>query len=61
MQTVCGAIGSGILLVRKLFLHSTFLDQLVKTATNDSTEEACECILEYYTSIICGSFCSPFL
>jgi hypothetical protein len=28
----------------------------VKSATNDSTEEACECILEYYTSIICGFF-----
>jgi hypothetical protein len=32
----------------------------VKTATNDSTEEACKCILDYYTSVICGSFWSPF-
>jgi hypothetical protein len=31
MQTVGGVIGSGILLVRKLFLHSTFFDQLVKS------------------------------
>jgi hypothetical protein len=43
-----------------MFLHSTFLDQLVKAATNDSTEEACECILEYYTSIICGFFSVTF-
>jgi hypothetical protein len=28
----------------------------VKSATNDSTEEACKCILEYYTSIICRFF-----
>jgi hypothetical protein len=32
----------------------------VKSATNDSTEEACKCILEYYTSIICGFFLVAF-
>jgi hypothetical protein len=32
----------------------------VKSATNDSTEEACKCILEYYTSIICGFFSVAF-
>jgi hypothetical protein len=30
-------------------------------ATNDNTEEVCKCILEYYTSIICGSFWLPFV
>jgi hypothetical protein len=32
----------------------------VKSATNDSTEEACKCILEYYTLIICGFFSVTF-
>jgi hypothetical protein len=32
----------------------------VKSATNDSTEEACKCILEYYTSIICVFFSVAF-
>jgi hypothetical protein len=32
----------------------------VKSATNDSTEEACKCILDYYTSIICGFFSVAF-
>jgi hypothetical protein len=33
----------------------------VKLAANDSTEEACKCILEYYTLIICGFFLVAFL